>query len=174
MFRSIAMLFAAFALAAAAQAAEQPDKAAHQAAMQKLAFLAGDWEGSGSIAMGPGPRRTFTQTEHIQFKQDGTLLLIEGQGTSPHDGAVVHDALAVVTFDPKSGGYKFRSFAAVGHFADTEASVDGNTMVWSLDAGPQKIRYTIKVDNGVWREIGERSADGATWTPFFEMTVKRK
>lgn len=155
-------------------AADSPDKAAHQTAMQKLSFLTGEWEGGGTMAMGPGPRLAFTQSERIQFKHDGTLLVIEGQGKAPQTGAVVHDALAVVTFDPAAGKYKFRSFAAVGRFADTEATVEGNRMVWWLNAGPQKIRYTIDVDNGVWREIGERSPDGTTWVGFFEMTLRKK
>jgi hypothetical protein len=173
--RILAFLFtiAAF-MTTAAQAADMPDKAAHQAAIQKLAFLLGEWEGGGSIAMGPGPRQTFSQTERIQLKHDGTLLLIEGHGKSTANGQTVHDALAVVTFDPASGQYKFRSFAAVGRFADTTATVNGNTMVWGMTFGPMKVRYTITVENGVWREIGERSSDDRTWVPFFEMTVKRK
>lgn len=175
MLRSIAAAACVLLLTLPAAAApEAPDKGAHQAAMQKLSFLAGEWEGSGSIAMGP-QHEAFTQKERIQFKHDGTLLLIEGNGTSPKTGATVHDALAVVTFDPKSGGYKFRSFAAVGRFADTEGSVTGNTFVWHLNIGPQgRVRYTITVENGVWREIGERSADGVAWAPFFEMTLRRK
>lgn len=157
-----------------ASAADAPDKVAHQTAMQMLSFLEGEWEGGGTVAMGPGPRLPFAQTERIQFKHDRTLLLIEGQGKAPQTGAVVHDALAVVTFDAASGKYKFRSFAAVGRFADTEATVEGSRMVWRLNAGPQKIRYTIDVDNGVWREIGERSTDGTTWVAFFEMTLRKK
>ncbi len=175
MYRAAAFAFAVASLfAPPVSAAEAPDKAAHQAAMQKLAFLEGEWEGGGSIAMGPGQRSTFAQSERIQFKHDGTLLLIEGQGRSPETGAIVHDALAVVTFDPLTGKYKFRSFAAVGRFVDTEATVSGNTMVWGWNAGPQKIRYTTTVEHGVWRAAGERSTDGATWIVFFEMTVKRK
>lgn len=175
MYRAAAFAFAVAALfAQPVSAADTPDKSAHLAAMQKLAFLVGDWEGSGSIAMGPGPRSAFAQSERIQFKHDGTLLLIEGQGKSPETGAIVHDALAVVTFDPSTGKYKFRSFAAVGRFIDTEATVGGNTMVWGWNAGPQKIRYTTTVEHDVWRATGERSTDGATWIAFFEMTVKRK
>ena len=170
------ILALAFVLLGAVPAfsADAPDKGAHQAAMQKLSFLTGDWEGGGTMAMGPGPRLPFNQTERIQFKHDGTLLLIEGQGKAAQTGAVVHDALAVVTFDPASGRYKFRSFAAVGRFADTEATVEANRMVWWLNFGPQKIRYTVDVDNGVWREIGERSTDGTTWVAFFEMTLRKK
>lgn len=174
MFRLIWSAWMALALVSPVAAADAPDKAAHQAAMQKLAFLVGEWEGGGSIAMGSGPRATFAQHEYIQFKHDGTLLLIEGNGKAPQTGATVHDALAVVTFDPASSTYKFRSFVAVGRFAEAEARVDGNRFVWSMKAGPQTIRYTIAVEGGVWREIGERSADGATWTPFFEMTLKKK
>ncbi len=173
MLRLIVSAFAALlSILPAAAAPEAPDKGAHQAAMQKLAFLVGEWEGGGSVAMG-APRQTFTQTERIQFKHDGTLLMIEGQGKS-QAGAIVHDALAVMTFDQATGKYKFRSFVAVGRFADTEATVNGNTLVWFLNAGPRKIRYTTTVENGVWREIGEHSVDGATWVAFFEMTVKRK
>jgi hypothetical protein len=174
MLRLLALACTALVFSLPAAAADAPDAAAHQAAMQKLSFLAGEWEGGGSMAMGPGPRETFVQTERIQFKHDGTLLLIEGNGKSPATGKTVHDALAVVTFDPKAGAYKFRSFAAVGRFADTDASVDGNTFVWNLKFGPQHIRYTINVAGGVWREIGERSANGGPWQPFFEMTLKKK
>jgi hypothetical protein len=175
MLRLIAVVLTALLpVAPAATAAEMPDRNAHQQAMQKLGFLVGEWEGSGSIAMGPGPRQTFVQHERIQFKHDGTLLLIEGNGKSPA-GATVHDALAVVQFDPRSAGYKFRSFVAVGRYGEAEASVNGNTFVWTMKAGPQQtMRYTITIDGGVWREIGERSADGAAWTPFFEMTLKKK
>lgn len=173
MLRLIVFACAAFALVLPA-AADAPDMAAHQTAMQKFAFLTGEWEGGGSIAMGPGARETFVQHERIQFKHDGTLLLIEGNGKSPATGKTVHDALAVVTFDTRSAAYKFRSFVAVGRFGEAEASVNGNTLVWAMKAGPQTIRYTITVNGGVWREIGERSADGAAWTPFFEMTLKKK
>jgi len=173
MLRLIACAFAAAFLAHAA-AAEAPDLAQHRAAMQKLSFLEGTWEGGGSIAMGPGPREAFTQVERIQFKHDSTLLLIEGNGKSPKTSETVHDALAVVTFDPKSGAYKFRSFVAAGRFTDTEGRVDGNTFTWWLNAPSFKMRYTITVANGTWREIGERSTDGSTWTPFFEMSLRKK
>lgn len=174
MLRLFAIVFAASISTMTATAADGPDRGVHEAAMQKLGFLVGEWEGGGSIAMGPGPRQTFVQHERIQFKHDGTLLLIEGNGKSPATGATVHDALAVVQFDPRSASYKFRSFVAVGRFGEAEASVTGNTFVWTMKAGPQTIKYTITVDAGVWREIGERSADGAAWTPFFEMTLKKK
>lgn len=175
MFRHLVYTLAGiFIFLSAAQAADAPDKAAHQAAMQKFAFLVGEWEGSGSIAMGPGPRQPFTQTERIQFRHDGTLLMIEGHGKHASTGASVHDALAIVTYDAPKGKYRFRSFAAVGRYAEAEAIVDGNRMTWWMKPGPVTVRYTIVVDNGIWKEIGESSPDGKTWTPFFEMTLRKK
>ena len=174
MLRSILISLLAIAcMGGQTLAADTPEKGAHQNAMQKLGFLVGEWEGGGSMAMGPGPRSTFVQTERIQFKHDGTLLLIEGNGKTSA-GMTVHDALAVVSFDPATGAYKFRSFVAVGRFGEFKASVNGNSFVWTINAGSQTMRYTIIVENGVWKEVGERSTDGATWTPFFEMTLKRK
>ena len=174
MLRSIFLSLLAFvSMTGLAIAADPVEKAAHQSAMQKFGFLVGEWEGGGTMAMGPGPRSSFVQTERIQFKHDGTLLLIEGNGKTPA-GMTVHDALAVISFDQKTGTYKFRSFVAVGRFGEFVASVNGNTLVWTISAGPQTMRYNVVVLNGLWKEIGERSTDGTTWTPFFEMTLKRK
>ncbi|HXG95188.1 MAG TPA: hypothetical protein VNN73_22825 [Blastocatellia bacterium] len=41
------------------------------AEMKKLDFLIGQWKGTGWFAMGPGQRRTYTQTESVQSKFDG-------------------------------------------------------------------------------------------------------
>ena len=46
--------------------------------------------------------------------------------------------------------------------------------VWMLagPAGPKR-RFTIQVEDDRWVEAGEISHDGATWKPFFEMTLAR-
>ena len=50
--------------------------------MKAVAFLEGRWAGEGWIQMGPGPKEEFSQTEVIERKLDGGLLLIEGIGRS--------------------------------------------------------------------------------------------
>ena len=47
---------------------------------------------------------------------------------------------------------------------------------WELPAGPgATVRYTMKLADGAWSEIGERTADGGkTWNKFFEMALKKK
>jgi hypothetical protein len=37
-----------------------------------------------------------------------------------------------------------------------------------------KIRYTIRVKDGVWQEAGEYSPDGNTWQTFLEMRLTRQ
>ncbi|MBS1792042.1 MAG: DUF1579 family protein [Acidobacteria bacterium] len=150
------------------------------AEMKKLDFLLGDWKGEGWIEMGPGGRSTFKQTETVQGKLSGTVVLIEGVGkgklASTGQEGIVHNALAVISYDSRAKKYLFRAYRADGNFVDAEMTVDANTLVWGFRE-PQRnveIRYTIKLnDAGQWFEVGEFSMDGKTWRKFFEMTLER-
>ena len=70
----------------------QPDVAAQKAALKKLEFLAGEWEGHARISCGPGEPLAVRQTEEVQMKLDGLALLAmpfdeaAGQGP-PHNEA---------------------------------------------------------------------------------------
>lgn len=50
------------------------------AEMKKLDFLVGQWQGEGYFLLGPSQRKTFSQTENIQRKVEGTILHMEGLG----------------------------------------------------------------------------------------------
>jgi hypothetical protein len=53
-----------------------------------------------AVAIGPGQRAEFTQTETVQAKLDGTLLAMEGEGRDKNDrGRIVHSAFAVLAYD---------------------------------------------------------------------------
>jgi hypothetical protein len=147
-----------------------------RADMKKLDWLIGNWKGAGWIQMGPQGRKEFTQTETIQGKLDGLVLLIEGQGKSKENGATVHSALAFVSYDDRAKTFRWRAFTAEGRQTDTEAKVGTNTVEWGLEI-PQggRIRYTIKLtEKGEWFEVGEISQNGQTWNKFFEMTLQRQ
>ncbi|MFN0109349.1 MAG: hypothetical protein ACKVZH_10895 [Blastocatellia bacterium] len=148
--------------------------------MKKLDFLVGDWKGEGWIEMGPGGRSAFKQTETVQSKLNGTVVLIEGLGkgkvASTGQEGVIHNALAIISFDSRSKKFQFRAFRADGNFIDADITPENNTLVWGFRE-PQRnveIKYTIKLtDAGQWIEIGEFSMDGKTWRKFFEMTLQR-
>jgi len=137
--------------------AEQPARNAVDAqrdAMRKLSFLVGHWSGPVTIGRGPGEMLHLTQTEDVEFKLDGLILLIEGKSTSPDGkGKVVFSALATVAYDDVSHTYRFRAYND-GHYVDTELSVPGNGFSWSFAAGPAHIVNTMHLtDKGEWSEI---------------------
>src|ERR1035438_10389702 len=67
---------------------QQPNIAAQREAMKKLEFLAGKWSGEASVFRGPGDPMRLHQTEEVQFKMDGVVLLVEGAGRNS-DGQTV-------------------------------------------------------------------------------------
>lgn len=170
-------LLPAFLLSGAAAAA--PGNAAAQ--MKKLDFLLGRWRGSGYIEFMPGHKETFRETERVQARLGGMLVLIQGQGKSemaPGQWRVTHSALAVVTYDPQSGAFRWQAYNAEGprlEYADTTATVQDGVVHWGYAAGPAgRFRFAFHLDaQGRWVETGEMSHDGRTWRPFFAMTLRR-
>jgi hypothetical protein len=73
-----ALLVSLFPFVAVAQA---PAAAATQReAMNKLEWMVGHWKGTGWIEMVPQARHKFVQTEAIQSKLDGLVLIVDWAG----------------------------------------------------------------------------------------------
>jgi len=144
--------------------------------MKKLDFLVGEWKGDGWIMLGPNQKNTLTETESVQGKLGGVIVLIEGVGKRTGSDEVTHNALAVVAYDQHHQRFRFSAYHSRGDFADAEAKIGDKTLEWGFDLPNMgTIRYAIKLNaEGKWFEIGERSADGKTWQKFFEMTLSRR
>lgn len=144
----------AAALVASSVSAQQPPSssvATQREAMQKLAFLAGHWSGPVSISRGPGEPIKLTQTENVQYKLEGLVLLIEGQSAGPDDKAQFQ-ALATVSYDDAAHVYRFRAYND-GHYIDTEFTVTPDGFAWGFNAGPAKIQNTMHLTaRGEWQE----------------------
>jgi hypothetical protein len=157
--------------------AQGPSPEAARAAIAKLSKMVGKWEGEASVQMGPGPAHKVRQTEHVQSKLGGSVLLVEGVGHEKGDDGkekVVFQALAVCAFDPNSKAYKFHAFRDNGMATVASAEVTDNGMIWGFEDGRGgKIRYTITLKDDTWSEIGEYLVEGQPARQFFEMTVKR-
>src|SRR5687768_13637908 len=125
----------------------QTPASGQRAEMKKLDWLVGHWKGTGWMQVGPQGRKEFTQTETIQGKLDGLVLIIEGQGKSKVDGSTVHTALAFVSYDAASKTFRWRAFTAEGRQTDTVAMVGDNTLEWGLEIPHRgQMRYTIKLN----------------------------
>ena len=142
--------------------------------MKKLNFLLGKWRGEGWIEFGAGQRRTFTESETVESKLDGLVLVIEGLGKNK-DGATIHNAFAVASYDREGKVFRWQAYRGDGNQMSAEPKVGENSLVWGFrDPRAGEIRFTISLnEKGQWFEIGEMSRDGKTWRKFFEMTLSR-
>jgi hypothetical protein len=119
------LVAAALAGSNAALTAQQPPSSgvnARRDAMKKLAFLAGGWSGPASVWRGPGEPLKITQTENVQYRLDGLVLLIEGHSAEP-DGKAQFRALATVSYDDAAHVYRFRAYSD-RYDIDTELTVN--------------------------------------------------
>jgi len=166
------------------RAAEPPDAA--RVAIQRdamdplLVAWSGRWMGSGWAWVGPGERREFTITETVEPRLQGLLLLVQGQGTSqdPVTGETIrsHDALAVISYDPEAGQYRFRHYAMDGRTGEAELVRTDTGFQWGFhdERRDGDVRFTITLDGDRWHEVGQFSRDGGeTWLTFLEMELER-
>jgi hypothetical protein len=147
--------------------------------MKKLDFLIGEWKGEGWTEYVAGQRRTSPITENVQSKLGGMVFLIEGLGKTKVPGkqeeVVVHNGMAVISYDAAAKLYRVKSFLADGRSTDAEAKFVEDGFQWAFQA-PQgmRIRYTVKLnEKGEWTEKGEMSEDGKSWRQFHGMTLQR-
>ncbi len=66
-----------------------------------------------------------------------------------------------------------RSYLATGQDGEYPGEIKDGAFVWGMETPNGKIRYTIRVVDGQWKEIGEIER-GGTWMPFFEMTLRKE
>ncbi len=142
------------------------------ALMQKLDILKGTWVGE-TKGMGPdGKPYVVRQTERVGSMLNGDVLVIEGRGYRS-DGTLAFNALGTVSADAKTGAFEFRAHAQ-GRSGTYRMEAIPNGVTWELAAGPQAtVRYTITIESGVWREVGEYLAKDQPPRQILEMTLKR-
>nr|WP_294793677.1 hypothetical protein [uncultured Mucilaginibacter sp.] len=164
---TLLLIFAGYAAHAQDAAAERSEK------MSLVKFLVGQWKGSGWMLV-EGKKEYFDQTENISAKLDGGVIIVEGMGKVPQTGRIIHNALAILTYDVIKKQYRWTSTTTAGYISDVAPDVSREKFVWTLNNRGGKLRYTITLDKGDWLEIGEQSNDdGKTWTQNFEMRLKK-
>ncbi len=165
-----AALLALAPTAAAAQNADGDMLTQEQAAIGKLSWMDGTWRGPATTR-GPAGEHKIIQTERIGNMLGGTIKVIEGKGFNP-DGSVGFNAFAVISYDPATKRYSFRSYAQ-GRSGTFVISPTADGYVWEVPAGGATIRYTATLTKGVWTEVGDRIVAGQQPQRFFEMVLTR-
>jgi len=151
----------------------------HLAEMKRLDFMIGHWVGEASFQTGPDRRQLFAMDEVVATKLGGALLAVEGLGTTkPTDGSaprVIHNAFGVIFYDAAANRFTMRAHKSNGLFVDVEPKVGERSVEWNF-AAPRlgQVRYKMQLtERGEWHEVGEASRDGATWSRFFEATLRK-
>ncbi|QKK01550.1 MAG: hypothetical protein HND55_02105 [Pseudomonadota bacterium] len=150
-------------------------------AISRLHHWSGIWQGSGWAMSGPGQRQTFEITEQVTKRLGGTILLVEGRGTStgPNGREIVtHEALGVVYYDSATQRYNFQTHDMRGGAHEVELEIDDQDLMrWSFrdEGSGSLLRFEIEISGDTWHETGQISPDGGqTWYPMLEMTLDRQ
>ena len=148
---AVALLFS-FGHTLPAQQPASPSTDVQREAMRKLSFLAGRWSGTATVSRGPGEPLHLTQSEDVQYKLDGLILLVEGKSTSA-DGKVEFSAVATIAYDDASHAYRFRAYND-GHYVDAELTAPPDGFSWNFMAGPAHVVNTMHLTGkGEWSEV---------------------
>jgi len=152
-----------------------PDLVAQRAAMRKLQFLVGEWEGQARVSRGPGQLADLAMTEKAQYKLDGLLLVIEGIGRAKSDGQPVLQALGIISYDEENKTYRMRAFND-GRFLETEVTLsdNGKGMTWGFALGEFKTKAVLRInDDGEWTELHELFIGSQPPKRLMELSVRR-
>lgn len=148
----VAVLMAMVGVNAVAQRSDSGSVESQREAMKKLGFLVGKWSGPATIVRGPGEPLHVTQTEAVEYKLDGLVMLVEGKSTG-EDGKVLFQALATIAYDDAAHQYRIRAYND-GHYLDTELTVTEKGFSWGFTAGPAQIVNTMHLtEKGEWSEV---------------------
>jgi len=177
----IAALLVVASLATAAGDSDPAPPTDRLHAMSRLHHWVGLWQGSGWAMTGPQQRESFTITERVTERLGGSVLLVEGRGTSTDgDGLeiVTHEALGVVYYDSAAQRYNFQTHDLRGRANEVELEVDPDGVIrWAFQDKPSgsQLQFEIRIEGDTWHETGLVSPAGSdNWYPMLEMTLKRK
>jgi hypothetical protein len=152
-----------------------PDLNAQRAAMQKLAFLDGKWNGDATLLHSAGQPVELHQTEEVNYKLDGLVLTIEGIGRKKSDGQELIQAFAIISFDDESAAYRMRAFNG-GRFLESEVELleEGRALGWGFSLGDITTKSLLRIDErGDWTELAEIRIGAEPARKLLDLTVRR-
>jgi hypothetical protein len=159
-----------------AQPPRTPNLDAQRAALKKLDFLVGKWSGEARVLRGPGEPLELNQTEEVQYKLDGLILVIEGIGKTKADGRIALQAFAIISYEDESETHRMRAFND-GRFLETEVklSESGKGITWGFALGDIKTSSTLRInEREEWTELAEITIGSQPPRKLIELRVARQ
>jgi len=173
---ALATLLRSVVYGMAQQPLHQPDLVKQRDAMQKLSFLVGSWSGEAHVQRGPGNLATLFQTEDVEYKLGGLVLVIEGTGRKQTDPPPSLQDLGIITNDDATGAYHIRAWND-GRFLESDVQLleDGKSLRWGFGVGDIRSSSLLQIDKGgQWTETAELIIGSQAPRKLMDLTVRRK
>ena len=168
-----------------ADAAEPPGDPAppgtvERAAMGKVDFLVGDWEGEGWSTPPSGERRRFWVKESYRYRGDKDLMDMEGRfGSILPDGTRAPEReydLGILYFDRGSGEYRMWHYGSLESVmtATMDVDIEGRSMEYTTEYAPGRTgRFHLSIgDDHVWVSTFEILTQEKTWRKVMEFRMR--
>jgi hypothetical protein len=144
--------------------------------MRKLGFLVGKWKGEARMLRRSGEMIEMLQTETVEYKLDGLLLVIEGIGRDKGNGKPLLQALGLISYNDESARYHMRAFND-GRFLETDMNLSdaATEITWGFVLGEIKTNSLLRIDeSGDWTEQHQVTIGSHSPRSFMEVRVSRQ
>jgi hypothetical protein len=143
---------------------------------EALAWMLGEWEGSGWQMDRTGTRNSFDVFERADAVVGGHAITFKGRGYTPagggETGELVHDAFGLITHTRT--GYQMRAITFAGHQQDVDMTITDTGFEWTLQLGPNgSVVYSARIEDDEWVEEGAYCPAEGECRQTFEMRLTR-
>lgn len=143
---------------------------------QRLEVFIGSWRTEGAtIAQDEAPAMPVRSSDIYEWLPGGHFVVHRWDGQV--GDAEVH-GLEVIGVDSQSGAYRTQFFDNDGNSGSEELSVRDRTWTWLgrkvMGAAWHRCTSVLSHDGKTMTARHERSADGQTWTPWMDVTLRRE
>jgi hypothetical protein len=157
-----------------AQLPRVPNLEEQREAIKKLGFLVGKWAGEARLLRGPTESVELIQTEEVQYKLDGLIVVIEGVGRTKSGAQPLLQAFGIISYDDETGTYCLRAFND-GRYLETPLKLleEGKGMTWGFALGEIRTNSVLRInEHGEWTELAEISIGSQAPKKLLELTVR--
>lgn len=136
--------------------------------------LVGNWQGEGWSMLGPNQRVEFIQTESVETKANGHVVVVEGLGRDKETNVLAFQAFGIFSYNLVDENYNFTAHQTNGYAISVVPEIGDDHFQWGFDTGQGLVRYTATITDSTWSQIGEFSPDGGeNWFQNFEMNLSK-
>ena len=143
---------------------------------QQLSVFVGKWRTEGqTIASAGGPSVAIQSSDVYTWLRGGFFVEHRWEGRVGDDEVA---GLEVIGYDEKGGAYRTHFFDNTGTAGSEALALRDRTWTWLgrqvMGSEWHRCKSVVSDDGNTMTARHERSADGTTWTPWMDVTLRRE